>query len=341
MSFRWVSAGLGSLVLAAAVSVGWWLPSRAVAVPAETLDSLRAKQERIREVVRSAMPATVVVTDGIGSGSGVIVSEDGIVLTAAHVLMTGGPELEVIFADGRTVKATALGLNRDVDAGMLKLDEPGPWPHVEMAEPSSAEAGDWCVVLGHPGGYQLGRTPPVRVGRILAYDKTVVLTDCALIGGDSGGPLFDLDGKLIGIHSSIGETIDQNRHVPIGAFEASWDRLLAGESWGRLGRLVDLAPNRPMLGVRLDSLANEQVIVADLVPDSPAAKAGVLAGDRIVSIDGIEIRRPIELIEIVLGKQVGERVRLIVERDGATKRIDVDLTRSGALDLNGPAPSEE
>lgn len=189
MSFRWFTLAISGLLVAAALTVGYWMPLNSTVAPTESIDSLRDKQVKIRKVVEQSMPATVVVTDGIGSGSGVIVSEEGLVLTAAHVLLTGGPELRVIFADGRTVKATALGTNLDVDAGMLKLDEPGPWPFVPMAEAGVAEPGDWCVVLGHPGGYQLGRTPPVRVGRILADDPTVVLTDCALIGGDSGGPL--------------------------------------------------------------------------------------------------------------------------------------------------------
>lgn len=328
------------LGLAGTLSIGMGVVAGALLFPkpqpvaaAETLESLKAKQAQIRQVLERVMPSTVVITDGIGSGSGVIVSESGLVLTAAHVLLTDGPELEVIFADGRRVKAQELGMNLDVDAGMLQLSEPGPWPAIELAEPGSAKTGDWCIALGHPGGYQLGRTPPVRVGRVLANDPTVVMTDCALIGGDSGGPLFDLEGKLIGIHSSIGESIDQNRHVPIGAYLESWDRMLAGDSWGRLGRLVDLTPNRPMLGVRLDSLADESVVVAEVIPDSPASRAGLQVGDRIMNVDDDEVTSPMELIQRISEKQVGQRVRLLIERSGALKRVDVELTRSGALDL--------
>ncbi|MCA9105720.1 MAG: trypsin-like peptidase domain-containing protein [Planctomycetales bacterium] len=330
---RWMGLA-GTLSIAAGVAIGaWLLPTRTPVAPAETLDSLRAKQVQIRDVIERVMPSTVVISDGVGSGSGVIVSEEGLVLTAAHVLLTDGPLLEVTFADGRKVPAKPLGMNLDVDAAMLQLQEPGPWPAVELAEAGGAKPGDWCVALGHPGGYQLGRTPPVRVGRVLANDPTVVLTDCALIGGDSGGPLFDLEGNLIGIHSSIGESIDQNRHVPIGAFRADWDRMLDGESWGRLGRLVDLTPNRPMLGVRLEFLREDAVVVSEVIDDSPAANAGVEVGDRILSVDDDEVSSPMELIQRVAQKQVGQRVRLLVERAGKLRRLEVVLTRSGELDL--------
>ena len=216
---------------------------------------------------------------------------------------------------------------------MLRLEEPGPWPYVPLDDKRSAKAGDWCIALGHPGGYQLGRTPPVRVGRVLANDPTVVMSDCALIGGDSGGPLFDLDGRLIGIHSSIGESVDQNRHVPISAFREGWDRMLAGEQWGQLGRSVDLAPNRPMLGVRLGMLDEDRVVVSGVVSGSPAEKAGLKTGDLILRVDGVPVTRPMELIELVASREVGDRVKLQIERDGALRNVQVDLTRSGELNL--------
>src|SRR5438067_853762 len=75
--------------------------------------------------------------------------------------------------------------------------------------------GDWCVCVGHPGGYKEGRTPVVRVGRVLAHNDNHLQSDCTMVGGDSGGPLFDLDGKVIGINSRIGLTIASNIHVPV------------------------------------------------------------------------------------------------------------------------------
>jgi serine protease Do len=93
--------------------------------------------------------------------------------------------------------------------------------------------------MGHPGGFQFDRTPPVRLGRLWEKaDDKYHRTDCTVSGGDSGGPLFNLEGKIVGIHSSIGQRLEENRHVPIGAFKESWERLSKGEGWGNLGKLM-------------------------------------------------------------------------------------------------------
>ncbi len=207
---------------------------------AQDREQFRAIQEKVERVVAANLPATVVVTDGRGSGSGVVVSAEGLVLTAGHVMTTGGNDYRVTFPDGRQLKARPLGKNLSVDAAMLMIAEPGPWPYVELGDCDGLKLADWCVCLGHPGGYDLGRVPPVRVGKIIAIKPNQLITDCALIGGDSGGPLFDLDGRLIGIHSSISyDSIAINRHVKINAFRQSWDRMRSGATWGTLPELTN------------------------------------------------------------------------------------------------------
>src|SRR3954466_942030 len=104
----------------------------------------------------------------------------------------------------------------------------------------------WCIALGHPGGFKLGRTAPLRLGRILDLRGTFITTDCTLVGGDSGGPLFDLDGKVIGIHSRIGASTLANIHVPVDTYTETWDRLAAAEAWG--DRFA-FGPRGPLLGV--------------------------------------------------------------------------------------------
>ena len=111
---------------------------------------LRELQNTISTIVENNMPAVVAVTDGIGFGSGVVISPDGLVLTAGHVMMRDG-EYEVAFPDGRTVSARPLGRNLNIDAGMVQITEPGPWPYVELSQREPAP-GDWVVALGHSGG---------------------------------------------------------------------------------------------------------------------------------------------------------------------------------------------
>ncbi len=117
------------------------------------------------------------------------------------------------------------------DAGLMKIADKGPWPHVEMGHSAELRPGVWCLALGHPLGYEKDRPPVVRVGRILRVGPTLVQSDCPLVGGDSGGPLFDLQGRVIAIHSRIGGPTDINLHVPVDVFHENWERLTKGEAW--------------------------------------------------------------------------------------------------------------
>src|SRR5262249_25394639 len=175
-------------------------------------------------------PAVVGIQIGGASGSGVIVSEDGYILTAGHVSGKPDTECEIIFPDGKRVKGKSLGVNRSIDSGMIKITEKGKWPFAEMSRGPKPEKGQWVVSLGHPNGFISGRTPVLRLGRVLNSTDSLVQTDCTLVGGDSGGPLFDLDGKVIGIHSRIGPTITFNIHVPIATYNETWDDLVASKT---------------------------------------------------------------------------------------------------------------
>ena len=207
---------------------------RAWAGPPElpkSLDDLRALEDRVRAVVAKVSSATVGVRVGSNSGSGVIVSEDGLVLTAGHVVGKPGQEVVFLFADGKTAKGKTLGLYGNADAGMMRITDEGKWPYLPRGQSRDLHVGTWCLALGHPLGYVKDRPPVVRLGRILRLSDNVIQTDCALVGGDSGGPLFDLEGRIIGIHSRIGMAMDINIHVPIDVFVDNWERLLKGEQW--------------------------------------------------------------------------------------------------------------
>ena len=279
----------------------------------ETLAEYRKQQATIKRTVQSVMPATVSITDGIGFGSGVVVSRDGIILTAGHVLTTNrnGRNLTVYFPDGSTAEARPLGKNLNVDAGMCQLIGEKKWPYVEIGNSKSVKRGDWCICIGHSGGYELGRTPPVRVGKVLRNNNVRMITDCALIGGDSGGPLFDLQGKLIAIHSSIGESIAENRHAAINPFLRDWDDLADGKTWGRLGAPASTPNERAFLGIRM-SKENAQVEL--VFENSAAAEAGVQKGDVVMTIDGEPIRGARDVVEAIQDKEPGTQIKIRILR---------------------------
>lgn len=304
------------------ISSALYLPS----CEGSDLNQLKTLESKIQSVVEKTLESTVVVTDGFGSGSGVIVSKDGLVLTAGHVLMTRGKELELIMSDGTLVKAKKLGKCLDVDAGMAQIIEPGEWPAVDLGSSESVKRGDWVVAIGHPGGYLLGRTAPIRIGKVLSRAETLVVTDSALIGGDSGGPLFNLNGELVGIHSSIGESVALNRHVAIDAFRKgkNWERMLEGETWEKLGSLINPERRGALLGVSLDLNSSEAKIVK--VHDGSAAEeAGIRVGDIIVEFDGQDVADSNDLQRKVGRLAPGEVVELKIIRNGTTKSLTATL----------------
>jgi serine protease Do len=285
---------------------------------------LKTIQEQVKKVIKQVMPATVGIRVGGSQGSGVIVTADGYVLTAAHVAAPADRVATVILPDGRKLKAKTLGANRAIDAGLVKIEEEGDWPHVEMGNSSELERGQWCVCLGHPGGYQAGRPPVVRLGRILECNAELIQSECTLVGGDSGGPLFDLHGQVIGIHSRIGNSIAANVHVPVDAFRDGWDRLTAGEVWG--GRLGGKPTREPYLGVRGDQ-GTENCRVREIVAGSPAEKAGLQPGDVITGFAGKAIGAFDELVAAVQTKRPGEAVVLEVQRGGEVLTLRAVLGR--------------
>jgi len=227
-------------ILVALLALGSFVPRPVQANDPVTVAALKRVEAKSQAVAARVLGATVgiinqsLATNGrLGEGSGVVVSEDGLIVTVGHVIAKPGNELTVIFPDGRRASAKALGVNYFRDAGLARL-EPGKWPHVEMGHSDDIKPGTWCVALGHPGGIQQGRTPPIRLGRVLNSGRgsKFLVTDATVISGDSGGPLFDLEGRVIGVHSNIGIQVNQNQHVPIDAYREKWDALVKGEVFG-------------------------------------------------------------------------------------------------------------
>jgi len=335
--------------LAALLAVGHSIPATAQEMKGaplvDGLGDLRKLSKKLVALSGPSAAATVslVSTGGGGAGSGVIVNEEGLVLTAAHVVAALSDDVIVIFPDGKRVKAEKLGGDYDRDAAMVQITEEGAYPFVKVGKSKDLMRNEWCVAFGHPGGFDSMRTPPVRLGRVLGNGQFVT-TDCAVVGGDSGGPLFDLKGEVIGIHSNIGSTLSENRHVPIGVFLGSWDEMIAGKRTGArfAGGEQQVDPDRPVLGINLSGPAEDGgVSLEGVMENSPAEKAGLQAGDVVAEINGEAVDSPEQLIQVVGEYDSGETLKISYRRGDQNKEVEVKLARLGDLLGTPPGESEE
>lgn len=305
------------LLLAFTAGKAVWAQSEAVRAGVrapESIADLKTLEERIRTTVSKVASSVV----GVSGGSGVVVSDDGYVLTVAHVGERAGRSVTVTFPDGRRVRGTTLGNDHGVDAGLVKLVDDGPWPHAEMGKSGDLEPGQWCLTLGYPVSFDRGKPPVLRIGRVLRSGATMIMADCKIMGGDSGGPLFDLDGRVIGIGSRCDDRVTLNVHVPIDCYRDQWDRLVKGEDFNSLVRPV------AFLGVAPADDPEDQRI-GTVFPDSPAEKAGIKPGDLVVRFDGKAVGRYDELPPLVQQKQPGDRVEIELNRGDEVLKIQAVL----------------
>jgi len=286
----------------------------------EGVEDLKAMEQHIQKLSRLVTAATVGLQIGPSQGSGVIISKDGYVLTAAHVSGAPGRKVSIILPDGKSYGGKTLGVNRAIDAGLIKIEAKRDWPFVAMGDSSKVKLGQWCLAVGHPGGYQKGRTPVVRVGRVLVKRDTVLASDCTLVGGDSGGPLFDMSGRVIGIHSRIGTPLVANMHVPVDPYRDGWERLAKGDAFG-------FRPGQgPFIGVVGDRESQAAKII-QVQSGSPAEKAGIEVGDVIKKFGDVQIDSFEALASEVQKHSPGDRVAVEVERDGKTIQLKLTVGR--------------
>lgn len=284
-----------------------------------SLDDVKAIERAVKAIVPRVSPAVVAVQVHGSTGSGVVITKDGIVLTAAHVCDEPGREVRFTFPGGKTARGKTLGTNHEIDAGMMKITDEGPWPHVELGDVNDLQLGEWVLTLGHPGGFDPLRSLVVRLGRVIRFSSEVLQTDCTVSAGDSGGPLFDLRGKVIGIHSRISESTAENFHVPISTYRETWDRLAKGENWGD-----EKPPPRPWFGVRgADHPGGCKLEFVE--EDAPAFKAGLKVGDIIRNINAREVKDYAALKRFVADSKPGDELKLELERDEKPMLITVKL----------------
>jgi serine protease Do len=312
-------------VAACAVGFGLLVPALA-RQPVGSIEEVRKLEKQIAAVAEKGMKSTVaLIAEATGaSGSGVVASADGLIFTAAHVI-EGVEEVQVVFPDGKQVKGKVLGANLSKDIGLVKIVDEGPWPYMERGESKPLEAGDWVIAMGHSTGFDPARTPPVRFGRVVSDGPgNFMTTDCTLIGGDSGGPLFDLDGRIVGINSSIGFALKNNNHAGVDGFKDDWDRLIAGEVWGELEMNPMLNQERPVMGINFGPSVRGGGVIVSAVR-GPAAKAGIVPGDVIRTLDGTRVRDGANLQVLLAKRQAGDTVMVGGLRAGKPFELEVEL----------------
>jgi serine protease Do len=161
---------------------------------------------------------------------------------------------------------------------------------------------------------------------VLSRRKHQIITDAVLIGGDSGGPLFDLTGRLIAIHSSIGDSIAENRHVTIDLFHRDWDRLKRGDTWGELPELNEPGEKRRpgKIGVVVDR-TSARAVVKSVTEHSPADESGIQVGDIIIEFNRTQIRNGDHLIELIKSYNAGQVFPLVIERGGKRMNLEIQI----------------
>lgn len=283
----------------------------------ETLADLRELEAHVKTVAAKVAPTVVGIQIGRAQGSGVLVTKDGYILTAGHVSGPPGGRARIILPSGEVVEGTTLGRNRVADAGLIKLKgDRADWPFTPMATGDSIERTEWCLTMGHPGGFNKERPAPWRLGRVLSTSKNTIQTDCELVGGDSGGPVFDMEGHVIAINSRIGPQTSMNFHVAIGIYHDEWTRLVASEDIkGHTGAFLGVSGDKDAAGLKITTVHER----------SPADRAGIRVGDILVTFQGKKVTEIEGLIELVGSESPGRRVRIQVLREGQPKDFELSL----------------
>ena len=285
-------------------------------------------------------------------GSGFVVSKDGYVVTNNHVIEKAD-EIDVNFADGTSYEAEVVGNDPKTDIAVLKIEPDGPLEFVSWGDSESARVGDWVLAIGNPFG--LGGS--VSAGIISARNRDInagpyddfIQTDAAINRGNSGGPLFNLEGEVIGVNTAIisptGGSIGIGFAVPSDLASNVVDQLREyGETRrGWLG--VKIQNVNDEIAEALDLNEPRGALVASVTEDGPAAEAGVEPGDLIVRFDGQDVEQMRDLPRMVADTPVGETVRVVVLRKGQTQTLRVTLGRledqETASASGAPAAPEE
>jgi serine protease Do len=265
-------------------------------------------------------------------GSGFVISEDGYIVTNNHVIESAD-EIFIEFFSGEELEAKVVGTDPNTDIALLKVEADKPLPYVNFGDSDMARVGDWVVAMGNP----LGQGFSVSAGIVSARNRALsgsyddyIQTDAAINRGNSGGPLFNMDGEVIGVNTAI--LSPNGGSIGIGFSMAS----------NVVTRVVDQLrefgeTRRGWLGVRIQDLdadvaealglENTNGAIVAGVPEGPAKDAGVLQGDVILTFDGVDVEDTRGLVRQVGNTEVGKTVRVVVFREGKTVTLKITLGR--------------
>jgi serine protease Do len=287
-----------------------------------------------------------------GLGSGFIVSEDGFILTNHHVAGEA-EEIIITMTDGSTHKARVVGSDRVTDIALLKIDAETKLPYLKFADMQDIIVGEWTIAFGNPFGlFETNSKPTVTVGVVSNYDvnfiheednelivyRDMIQTDAAISSGNSGGPLLNADGRVIGMNTTIYSTSNSRMgsgSIGIG-FAIPAHRILKIVDLIRSGKTID---RDFITGMRVRELDYEikdlleveettrGVVVSTIYRDTPAYYAGLRAGDIITSIDGTTILKAEDYNVIIFDGIVGDELPMSVIRDGKTINLKLRLTK--------------
>jgi serine protease Do len=278
-----------------------------------------------------------------GLGSGFVLDREGHVVTNSHVV-ADAQDVRVKLADGRERTATVVGTDPATDLAVLKIDADGVAP-VELGTSDKLEVGDWVLAIGSPFGLSQTVSAGIvsAVGRaslgIVDYED-FIQTDAAVNPGNSGGPLVDLDGRVVGINTAIASRTGANSGVafavPIDLAKSIVDQLRTDGrvSRGQLG--VVISPLDEDLAASFD-YTGKGVLVQDVKPGSAAAKAGIAAGDIIVELGGEPVEEMAQFRMAIARSAPGSRVQLVVWRNGQRRAMEVGLDASDGGSVARPS----
>ncbi len=275
-------------------------------------------------------------------GSGFIIDPSGIIVTNHHVI-DEADEITVRLQDDRELAAEVVGRDPKTDLAVLRVQSDEPLPFLEFGDSDKTRVGDWVIAIGNPFGFSStvtagivsARKRDIRAG---PYDD-FIQTDAAINKGNSGGPMLNLEGKVVGVNTAI--TSPSGGSVGIGFAVPS---SLAAPVIDQLRRFRET--RRGWLGVRIQNVTDEiaaafegfgeprGALVAAVMPDSPADEGGLQAGDIVLSFDGKQVEKMRALPRIVSDAEVGATVPVEVWRKGETVRLEVVV---GRLEENDPA----
>jgi serine protease Do len=279
-------------------------------------------------------------------GSGFVISEDGYVVTNNHVI-EGADEITIEFFSGEELVAKVIGTDPNTDIALLKVEASSPLPYVSFGNSDASRVGDWVIAMGNP----LGQGFSVSAGIVSARNRALsgtyddyIQTDAAINRGNSGGPLFNMDGDVIGVNTAI--LSPNGGSIGIGFSMAA----------NVVTRVVDQLKEfgetrRGWLGVRIQDVTQDVADAMGLenatgalitdVPDGPAKDAGLETGDVILSFDGVDVADTRGLVRQVGNSPVGATVRVTVLREGKSQTIAVVLGRRESANSDAEPEAEE